>query len=301
VEARTAQLSGALRELQEAQGQLVQQEKMASLGRVVAGVAHEINNPLNFVHGNMHHLESYARSMAAAIEAYEGTLRASANGESEAVRAIREKHDLDYLLGDLRSVLDACEEGLDRSLGIVKDLRTFSRIDRAEPSRMDVVEALESTLTLLAGRLRGLRVERQLAPLPPIACLAGQVKQVFMNLIVNAADAVEPGGRIAIRARSAGEQVVVEVEDDGCGIPSEQLDRIFEPFYTTKEVGRGTGLGLAISYGVVKRHGGEIHVDSQPGRGTCFRVELPVVFRGQEEAASQGSRPPGEQPKKDAR
>jgi two-component system NtrC family sensor kinase len=278
VDERTAELSHALRELRETQGQLAHQQKMASVGRLVAGVAHEINNPLNFVHGNMYHLREHARALAAALSDYEETLRTG--GGEAAVTRVRESRDLDFVLGDLGSVFDACGEGIERTLAIVKDLRTFSRLDSGSPSAVDLIESLESTLTLLGDRLRPVAVSREYEELPPVECLEGQIRQVFMNLLSNAADAVGDGGRIVIRAqRAAPDRVAIEIEDDGCGIAAEHLDSIFEPFFTTKEVGRGTGLGLAISFGIVARHSGRFLVRSEIGRGSCFRLELPTGFQ----------------------
>ena len=277
VDERTAELQHALRELRDAQGQLVHQQKMASVGRLVAGVAHEINNPLNFVHGNMFHLREHARALAAALADYEEAIRAGARGD--VVASVRESHDLDFVLGDLGSVFDACGEGIERTLAIVKDLRTFSRLDSGSPSRVDLIEALESTLTLLGDRRSHVEVSREFAEIPAVECLEGQIQQVFMNLLSNALDAVGEGGHIVVRVQPAGEaRVAIEVEDDGCGMDPKHMDQIFEPFFTTKEVGRGTGLGLAISFGIVARHSGRLTVRSQVGRGSCFRVELPTGF-----------------------
>ena len=279
VEERTAELGGALKELRETQHQMVQREKMASIGQLVAGVAHEINNPLNFIKGNICLLREYAEGLTGAIEGYEQVVRCEAAWAMPQVEAVRERHDIDYLVKDLESLLDSCDEGVERTTRIVRDLRAFSRTDGGAPTQIDVGERLDTTLNLLRSRLNGIHVDRAYEDVGVIECLEGQLDQVFMNLIVNAADAVEPGGRITIRSRALGEdRIVVEVEDDGCGISPEQTEKIFEPFFTTKEVGKGTGLGLAISYGVVARHGGQITVRSEPGEGTCFAVEVPRVF-----------------------
>jgi signal transduction histidine kinase len=285
VEERTAELREALVELRDTQGQLVHQEKMASVGRLVAGVAHEMNNPLNFVQGNIHHLREHTRALSAALADYERTLGEAQGAAQQAIPRVRELHDLDFVQGDLGPLFDACGEGVERTLAIVKDLRTFSRLDSGKPSQIDLVEAVESTLTLLANRLREVELVREYGELPGVECLEGQIQQVFMNLLSNALDAVQERGRIVIRLQPAGaDAVAVEIEDDGCGIPEEQRDQIFEPFFTTKEVGRGTGLGLAISFGIVARHAGRLSVRSQVGRGSCFRVELPVRFESPEGA-----------------
>jgi signal transduction histidine kinase len=272
---RTSELRSALHELREAQAALVHREKMASIGQFVAGVAHEMNNPLAFIEGNLHFLRSYAASLAGAIDGYE-----KAAGERpelrERLRALREEHDLDHVLADLGAVLDGCAEGVERTSSLVRDLRTFSRLDHADVMAVDLREAIDSTLNLLRSRLAGIEVVRQYQEAPLVECLAGQLNQVFMNLLANAADATPEGGRVTVRVSPAGERVAVEIEDTGRGIPPEHLERIFEPFFTTKEPGQGTGLGLAISYGIVARHRGALSVRSEPGRGSCFRLELPV-------------------------
>jgi signal transduction histidine kinase len=179
---------------------------------------------------------------------------------------------------------------VDRTLAIVRDLRSFSRLDSGRPSEVDLAEALESTLSLLRGRLEGVRVVRELAPLPPIEGLEGPLKQLFMNLLANALDAMPEGGTLEVRlAALEGDRVAVEVEDHGVGIPDELREKIFDPFFTTKPVGSGTGLGLALSYGVVARHRGRIEVRSRVGEGSCFRVELPGRFAGVDEGEGQSA------------
>jgi signal transduction histidine kinase len=277
---RTRDLAQALRDLREAQAQLVHREKMASVGQFVAGIAHEMNNPLAFIEGNLHFVRSYTRSLAEALDGYEKEA-ATVVALRERLDEIRREHDVDHALEDLDGVLDGCAEGVARTTGLVRDLRTFSRLDHADVLFVDLHEALDSTLNLLRSRLVDVEVVRRYGELPPVECLAGQINQVFMNLLANAADAVGEGGRIEVRTAPAGpERVAVEVEDDGCGIAPEHLERIFDPFFTTKEPGQGTGLGLAISYGIVGRHGGALSVRSEAGRGSCFRVELPVRFAG---------------------
>ncbi len=279
VRERTRELARTVEELQGAQAQLVHQEKMASLGQLVAGIAHEINNPLNFVQGNLHFLRDHAEALVGAVEDYEKVVGEKAPAASPDMARIREQYDLDYVASDLASVLAACDEGVERTTTLVQDLRVFSHLDRGERSDADLHEALDSTLTLLRSRLRGLEVVKHYGEIPRVECLASQINQVFMNLLANAADAVGETGTITIRTARLGEdRVRIEVEDDGPGIEPEHLDRIFEPFFTTKEVGRGTGLGLAISYGVVSRHSGGIRVRTEPGCGTCFEVDLPVAF-----------------------
>ncbi|MDJ0850647.1 MAG: ATP-binding protein [Myxococcota bacterium] len=283
VEERTEELADAVYELKQAQKQMVHQEKMASVGQLVAGVAHEINNPVNFIQGNLFHLRQYVETLRSAIQAYEEAAKDASVGPGLTSRLgeIREELGVDFVLEDLDGLFEGCEEGVRRTTTIVQDLRTFSRLDPGSPTTIDLAAALDATINLLRGRLKGIEVTREYEEVPPVECLEGQLNQVFMNLVANAADAVGDSGSIAIRLRSVDAGTVeVEIDDDGRGIPPDLIEKIFEPFYTTKEVGRGTGLGLAISYEVVAHHGGRIDVASTLGRGTLFRVQLPVEYRG---------------------
>ncbi|MGI9430665.1 MAG: sensor histidine kinase, partial [Myxococcota bacterium] len=275
---RTAELEKAVEELRATQGQLVHQEKMASVGQLVAGVAHEINNPLNFIEGNLHHIRGYGTALAKAVS--ELTALSRSPEELEKVEEIRDRLDLDFVSEDLDSVFDGCQEGVDRATTIVRDLRTFSRLDRGESSEADINDLLDTTVNLLRGKLASIEVVRRYeADLPRVDCLEAQVSQVLMNLVGNAADAVGDGGRIELVTESCDEErVAIEVHDNGPGIPEENRSRIFEPFFTTKEVGKGTGLGLAISFGVVNRHSGSLQLSDLPGGGTCFRVEIPTQY-----------------------
>jgi signal transduction histidine kinase len=272
-----AKVEERTRELREAHAQLVQREKMASLGQFVAGIAHEINNPLNFIQGNLYCLREYVGVLQESIDAYAGLLDPEDTASRRAVEEIRERLDLDTVLTDMGSAFEGCMEGVERSTSLVRDLRTFSRLDEPERMPSDLHAGLDSTLNLLRSKLNGLEVEKDYSGIPAVECFAGQVNQVFVNLIANAAEATGTGGRVRISTRLVDDDhVCVEVQDDGPGIPSEQLDRIFDPFFTTKPVGKGTGLGLSISYGIVERHGGAIRVTSEPGQGTSFQVVLPI-------------------------
>jgi signal transduction histidine kinase len=279
---RTAELQATMDELRRAQSQLVHGEKMASIGRFVAGIAHELNNPVGFVLGNMHFLQTYTSALSRMVHAYRAhgeKLDADARASLDELRA---ELDLDYILSDIPSLFEGCVEGIERAMSLVRDLRTFSRIDQSDLLEIDLHESIDSTLNLLRSRLAQVRVERDYGRLPPVECLAGQLNHVLMNLIVNALDAMDETGVLAIRTRVVeGDRVRVEVEDSGCGIPADVLEHIFEPFFTTKEVGKGTGLGLAITYGIVERHRGTIAVRSEPGQGSCFSIELPVHFKGE--------------------
>jgi signal transduction histidine kinase len=283
-------LGRAYDELKAAQAQLVQSEKMASLGQLVAGVAHELNNPASLVHGGLANLNEYLQKFVEVIQAYSRAPIADPSVEQELDR-LRSRARLDVLLAQTPELLQICAEGSERIRKIVEDLRTFVRADQGPFVPTDLVDGLESTLRLLGQRLtrHGIDVQRHYEGVPKIEAHAGQLNQVWMNLLSNAIEAVEerpaPGIRVAVRMSGAGSEsgpsdhasgVEVEIRDNGVGIEPANHGRIFEPFFTTKPIGRGTGLGLSIVYGAVKSHGGTIAVDSEPGRGTSVIVRLPV-------------------------
>jgi len=254
-----ARVDERTRELRDTQTQLMQSEKMRSLGQLVAGVAHELNNPIGFVHANLQLLDGYVKKLIAAQEHGDG--------------AERVREAISKLL--LRS-----REGTQRVKDIVQDLRTFSRMDQAELGDADLNEEIERTLGLMEPRFKaGIRVERDFGALPKVRCLPGQLNQVFMNLVMNACDALDGKGHILVRTRPTADGVSLCFQDDGPGIPREHRERIFEPFFTTKPVGKGTGLGLSISHGIIERHGGRMLVECPESGGTLFRIELPRVAR----------------------
>src|SRR5213593_2593325 len=262
VRERTTQLEGANRELAEAYAelknaevQLVQSEKMAALGRLVAGVAHEINNPVAFISSSVAPLRRRLET-------------AAADAPPEVAK----------LLANAREIVAVMARGAERTAAIVKDLRSFSRLGEATRKRVDLHVGLEVSLRLLEPRWRDrIEIHRDYGTLSPVECDPGQVNQVFMNLLANACDAIPERGNVWITTRAAGEQVRVTIRDDGVGMTPEMAGRIFDPFFTTKDVGGGTGLGLAISHGVVAAHGGRIEVESAPGKGATFRVSLPLA------------------------
>jgi len=275
-----------IKELEMAQRQLLQSEKMASIGQLAAGVAHEINNPIGFVRSNMGSLERYFEQLLRLLEYIERAPEATAGlgaagaGWVAELEALRREVDLGFLKEDIPALLAESREGIERVRRIVQDLKDFSRADsQQEWERVDLRAGIESTLNIVHNELKyRATVTKEYGEMPPVECIPSQLNQVFLNLLVNAAQAIPDGrhGSIAIRCGSAGKEAWVEVADDGTGIPEETLKKIFDPFFTTKPVGKGTGLGLSLSYGIVEKHGGHIEVASTPGVGTTFRVILPV-------------------------
>jgi signal transduction histidine kinase len=272
---RTDELRRANEDLKRTQSQLIHQEKMGSLGRLVAGIAHELNNPINFVYGNVDFLAQYLRDLLALCDLYDrGELPPDTRRLAE---AHKRSIEYDFLRKDVEKLLRSIRAGAERTASIVRDLKTFSHAGSADYQPTDILAGLETTLNLIHPLLKNrITVHRDLETLPKVACQAGHLNQVFMNVLTNAAQAITGEGHIWITARNVGESVRISVTDSGPGIAPEVLPQIFEPFFTTKEVGLGTGLGLAISLGVVKAHGGSIDVESPPGAGATFTIELPV-------------------------
>jgi signal transduction histidine kinase len=280
--ASNERLSVAYTELQRAQAKLVHSEKMSSLGQLVAGVAHELNNPASFVYGSLTNLTEYVEAFVAVIQAYE-------RAPLEAQRAeLRTRYRLDYLVTEAPQLLRICSEGSERIKNIVADLKAFARPGGSERVATDVRDGIESTLRLLQHRLGagGIAIVRDYHEIPRIQAAAGELNQVWMNLLSNAVDALQgrPGAELRVATRPAPSstdrpQIEIDIRDNGPGIDPRHLPRIFEPFFTTKPVGQGTGLGLSIAYGAVKDHGGEITVVSTPESGTVFTVRLPIDGR----------------------
>ena len=283
--------------LKRAQAQMVQTEKLAALGQMVAGVAHEINNPLAFTINNIAVLQRDVAEMNEVLRLYQeaGDLIAREQPAlHDRIQTLRECADLDYTLENNLRVLERTREGLGRIQRIVKDLRSFARLDEGEVQDADLNEGIESTAAIVRGHARNRHValDLELGPIPRVTCRAAKINQVVMNLLTNAIDASPQGSRVTVRTRTDDSSVVIEVSDQGTGIDPAIRERIFDPFFTTKPVGQGTGLGLSISYSIVREHGGSIEVGSTPGRGSNFAVRLPI--RAALAGARDGAvRPPG--------
>jgi PAS domain S-box-containing protein len=292
---RTAQLQSAnaellverrrqadlIKQLAEAHQQLLQSEKMASIGQLAAGVAHEINNPIGFVSSNLTTLQKYTTDLMSVVAAYE---QAEASLPADflcKIKAHKQNIDLEFLRDDVGSLVSESIDGLQRVTRIVQDLKEFSHMGELAWRWANIEQGLDSTLNVAWNELKyKAEVVKDYGGIPEVECIPSQINQVFMNLLVNAAQAIEGRGQITLRTVRDGEGVRVEISDTGQGISDENLNRIFDPFFTTKAVGKGTGLGLSISYGIVQRHQGRIDVTSEVGKGSIFRVWLPVSRRG---------------------
>ncbi|MBI4715341.1 MAG: HAMP domain-containing protein [Nitrospirae bacterium] len=280
----TAELEAANRALKEAHGQLLQREKLASVGQLAAGVAHEINNPLGFINSNLATLDGYVRDMARMLQQYRSLEQTAERSADESLKnsmkeigSLKEEIDMTFLLSDVRQLIQESRDGVDRVKKIVLDLKEFSHVDQAEWEESDLHRGLDSTLNIAWNELKyRVRVIKEYGDLPRVPCYPQQVNQVFMNILINAAQAIPEKGTIRIRTYVDSLQAVVEIQDNGAGIPEEIRKKIFDPFFTTKPVGKGTGLGLSIAYGIIQRHQGRIEVESRPGEGTTFRIFLPI-------------------------
>ena len=318
LEEQTIMLEHTLSELRQTQTQLIQTEKMSGLGQLVAGVAHEINNPVNFIHGNLNHITEYVQDLMKLMQLYQTHYSQPVPEIQTQINAL----DLKFLLEDLTKILTSMRTGTDRIRQIVLSLRNFSRLDEAEMKAVDIHEGIDSTLLILQHRLKasgtqvGIQVIKQYGALPQTECYAGQLNQVFMNILANAIDALEPsryGVKVlgkscfkelgeketdetmlkaelptiwivteqieipASKGLPPNQRAVIRIADNGLGMPPDVTERLFNPFFTTKPVGKGTGLGLSISYQIiVEKHNGSISCTSEPGRGSEFRLEIPL-------------------------
>ncbi len=296
------QMAEANEELKITQSHLLQQEKMASIGQLAAGVAHEINNPAGFVYSNLGSLDKYVNKIIEVMKQYEEGLAAfkdcsvqEVSSFCEKMAKLKQQQKMDFIKDDIKDVISESQEGMERIKKIVADLKSFSHVDQSEFKFANINEGLESTLNVVWNELKyKCSVEKDFGELPQTYCNMGQLNQVFVNILVNAAQAIETQGTITIATnhingdKQAGpEQIEIRISDTGCGIEQAKLDRIFEPFFTTKEVGKGTGLGMSIAYDIVKKHNGKITVQSTVGEGTTFTIILPVMSKEDAGAVEQ--------------
>lgn len=282
-------LQTTVKKLKKAQSNLIQSEKLASVGQLAAGIAHEINNPTAFVSSNLKTGDGYVKEIAAIIDGYrqsmallKKTVGERITGEqiqsiADAIKEVEEKADLEFIMADLAEIFEECLEGTERIRKIVADLKDFAHPEERERHSADIHQCLDSTINIVWNELKyKAELIREYGDLPPVSCYSQQINQVFMNLLVNAAHAIEKKGVIRIRTQARGENIAVHISDTGQGISKQNLTRIFDPFFTTKPVGKGTGLGLSMSYGIIKKHKGKILVESEVGKGTHFTVLLPI-------------------------
>lgn len=280
VNRRTRELTETNQQLQETHSQLMQAEKMASLGQLAAGVAHEINNPLAYVNSNLQTLEEYCGDINELMDAYTAIKSGNnANKTSTTAKELLKKINPEFLLEDTRQILQESQLGIKRVKIIVDDLKTFSHPEQKVWQEADINHSLESAMNIANNTLKyKANVRKYLNAIPSVECILPQLNQVFVNLLVNAAQSIEGFGEITIETKQPANTnyVEIKIKDTGAGIEKENQTKIFDPFYTTKPVGEGTGLGLSVSYGIIQAHNGSIHVDSDFGKGTTFTISLPI-------------------------
>lgn len=296
MEFKNAKLKKTLKRLEETQAQMLQSEKMASIGQLAAGVAHEINNPTGFVSSNLKTLEDYFKDIVSLIRMYRdcigfrdvpnsGTVPREAIRETkEALTRFEERMELDFILDDIAGLISECREGTDRITKIVLDLKDFAHPGEDQIQSTDINKGLDSTLNVVNNELKYKAVVyKDFGSIPMVRGYPQQLNQVFINILVNAAQAMEKNGEIRIRTRQVDRHVEITIADTGCGIAPEHLPKIFDPFFTTKDIGQGTGLGMHIAYKIISKHGGMIDVQSQIGHGTIFRILIPAEVSETEE------------------
>lgn len=282
LEVLNTRLKKAIEERKKIQSQLVQSAKMASLGELVAGIAHEINNPLGFIYANLGNLKKFFKKIIGLIESYDQVnLPEEAKGEIEKKK---EEINYSYLKTRVIEMIDRSKTGADRMKGIINDMKTFSRLDAAKYEDANINDAIDTTLNILVHEHKNrIEIKKDYANLPLIPCNIAKLNQVFMNLLVNACHAIKGKGEISIKTSVNGnEMLTIEIGDSGSGMPEDVISQIFDPFYTTKPVGTGTGLGLSISHGVIKQHKGEISAKSKVGEGTTFTIKIPTDLKMEE-------------------
>ena len=278
VQERTVALKEANHKLQETQAMMVHSEKMRSLGELVAGIAHEINNPINFIHGNIMILQNYANDLLKLIDLYEQNNINFPEDTKAKIESLKKEIDLDFLRGDIKDLIKSCIEGTQRTKNIILDLKNFSRMEERVLTQLDVPREIDTTLNILNNKYKNrITVIKNYSPdVPKIEAYGGQLNQVFMNILDNAQDAMAEKGTLTINVSKIDTNIKIEFIDTGKGIPEENLKKVFDPFFTTKPVGKGTGLGMSISYRVINDHHGTIEVESKEGIGTKFTIILPI-------------------------
>jgi len=286
LEKNNIELAKTYDELRESQQKIIQQEKMASIGQLAAGVAHEINNPVGFVMSNINSMGKYSERLSQFIKIQSEAIDRLSKQEGDAAVVLDDLHEkrralkIDYVANDFINVVKESLEGAERVKRIVQDLKTFSHKDDDEHRPGDINEGIESTINVVWNELKyKANMKKEYGKIPLTKCNLGQLNQVFMNLLINAVQAIEERGEISVKTEHRDGDIVISISDTGSGIQEDKINRIFEPFFTTKEVGKGTGLGLSIAYDIVKKHNGEIMVASEIGKGTTFTVTLPIVER----------------------
>jgi len=276
---RYAELTELNIQLSDTREQLVQSEKLASIGQLAAGVAHEINNPIGYVYSNIGSLEKYIDDLFRLMQAYQAAEAVIPQPQAGELAGLRKKVDFAFLQEDIPVLMGESKEGISRVKKIVQDLKDFSRVDSTQEWQWaNLHQGLDSTINIAANEIKyKADVVKEYGNLPDVECMPSQLNQVFMNLLVNAAHAMGPArGRITVRTGVSGDKVWIEIADSGCGIPEDIRQKIFDPFFTTKPVGKGTGLGLSLSYGIIQNHNGRIELDSVVGQGSTFRIILPI-------------------------
>ena len=266
-----------IEKLEETKDQLLQSEKMASIGQLAAGVAHEINNPVGFIKSNFSSLKHYAAELNSVIQKYENLVSSE---KEEDIKAINDEHDIDFVKDDINQLLTESFDGISRIEEIVKSLKHFSRADKNQWEDANINDGIDSTLKIVGHELKYIaEVKKDYGNIPSVQCMPMKVNQVFMNILVNAAQAMDEkkeNGKIEIKTSANDEYVIINISDNGKGIDKENIVKIFDPFFTTKDVGKGTGLGLSLSYNIIQDHKGEMLVDSEKGQGTTFTIKLPI-------------------------
>ncbi len=278
VQERTLELEKANNDLKEAQAMMVHSEKMRSLGELVAGIAHEINNPINFIYGNIMILDKYNKDMFELIDKYIENEASLAPDKRVEIEKIKNDIDIDFLKDDIKELIRSCIEGTERTKNIILDLKNFSRMEEMVMTQFDIPKEIDTTLNILNNKYKNrITVHKNYEEnLPKIEAYGGQLNQVFMNILDNAAAAIEGNGDVYIDVRKLNDSVEIKFKDTGKGIKKEHLSKVFDPFFTTKPVGQGTGLGMSITYRVIENHFGTINVESEIGQGAVFTIVLPI-------------------------